>query len=477
MYTHVRRGGPEDGSALLVSLLSTVFLFGMAGALMAVGAANKKEQTQSTSRMRALYIAEAGLSQSVATAVMGDMPALAGAEAPTAFSSGQFWGTAVDNGDDTTTITVFGASDGTTRALEAVVQRTSDGIYSSALFAGNSSGNSAYDLTFGGSGSQADVVNGNVYSGGNVRVSGTAALNGEVRAAGTITGGAGGDAGVTQPIPDLAGMNYAVNNGVDVAQQFATGGATYSSSSSYGGRAWKLPESNPAHIFRKNPNDRATNINSTTKDDYFLEDVYEPINTSGSIQPSGGSHITISGVGGEPGTSGNNLVYYIDGNLWIHNNNAFSFTLWNATDTPINVTFVVSGNIYISDNIFYDNVNQDGLAMIAMKDPAVPNSGNIYFGDPSFGTLEYMDAFMYAENNFYDNNLSASGSARVTVHGNMTAGNQVLINRDSGAQHSKLTVNFDSRVWDHTLTLPGLPSMSESDPVFTIASWREVSVQ
>jgi hypothetical protein len=53
--------------------------------------------------------------------------------------------------------------------------------------------------------------------------------------------------------------------------------------------------------------------------------------------------------------------------------------------------------------------------VIAIKDLGVRDSGNIYFGDPSFGTLERMDAFMYAENNFLDTNLSATGSARVTV--------------------------------------------------------------
>ena len=43
-------------------------------------------------------------------------------------------------------------------------------------------------------------------------------------------------------------MNYAVNHDIDVAAAFHS--ATYASSSAYGGSAWKLPESNPAHIFR-----------------------------------------------------------------------------------------------------------------------------------------------------------------------------------------------------------------------------------
>ena len=300
-----------------------------------------------------------------------------------------------------------------------------------------------------------------------------ATVDGIVRATGSITGGSG-ETGITQPIPDLAGMNYAVNNGVNVAQQFASSSARYRSNSSYGGSAWQLPESNPAHIFRKNPSDRASNINGTTLDDYFLEDVYESINTSSAINPAAGSSITFAGVDGEPGSNGNNVLYYIDGNLWVHNTNAFSFTMRTSGNTPLHVTFVVKGNIYISDNIFYGRPEQDGLALIAMKDASVPDSGNIYFGDPTFGTLEYMEAFMYAENNFYDNNLSASGSARVTVHGNMTAGNQVLINRDVGRQHSKLTVNFDSRIWDQDLELPGIPLANGADPSYSVVSWREV---
>ena len=64
----------------------------------------------------------------------------------------------------------------------------------------------------------------------------------------------------------------------------------------------------------------------------------------------------------------------------------------------------------------------------------------------------------------------------MTVHGNMTAGNQVKINSDYGSQHSKLTVNFDDRLWEKTLTLPGLPTQTGSDPTYQVVSWREVAV-
>lgn len=473
MMNTLSKNRRKRGGALLVALIATMVCAGMAAAMLAVGGASKQEHLASAEHLRALYVAEAGLSEGIAAVTAGSVPNMGDAANPIPFSNGSYFGTAVDNGDDTTTITVFGRSRNETRGVEAVVQKTTEGVYSSAVFAGNSAADASYTMKFGGNGAQGDLVNGNVYSGGQVKRTGNALLNGSVRATGAVSG-ATGETGITQPTPNLVGMNYAVNNNVDVAREFS--GATYKKSTSYGGKAWQLPESNPAHIFRKNPDDRSANTSSTAKDDYFLEDVYEPMNSSNSITPNAGSHITISGLGGEPGPSGNEMVYYIDGNLWVHNNTAYSFTLWNATGTPVKITIVVRGNIYISDNIFYQNPNQDGLALIAMKDSSVTDSGNIYFGDPSFGTLEYMDAFMYAENNFYDTNLSAAGSARVTVHGNMTAGNQVKINRDFGTQHSKLTVNFDPRIWDGDLHLPGLPTTSGADPAYKVVSWREVAV-
>lgn len=471
MLIHTKRNPRRRGGALLIALIATMVCAALAAALMSVGTSAKKEHVTSTENMKALYIAEAGLTAGIES-IRREVPAALGSAAtPISFSSGSYWGTAVDNGDDTFTLTVYGRSNREERGIEAVLKKQSQNIYSNALFAGNSSGDPAYTLKFGGTGAQGDEVHGNVYSGGSVLREGDATVTGTVRATGSLTG-TPGETGVTQPIPDLAGMNYETNNGVNVAAEFAS--ATYDSGGSYGGTAWQLPEDNPAHIFRKNPDDRAAYTGVTNKDDYFLEDMYEPMSSDPAIDPSAGAHITLSGTGGEPGPNGNELLYFIDGNLWVHNRQAYSFTFHNDAGTPMKVTFVVKGNIYISDNIFYSDPARDGLALIAMKDPAESDSGNIYFGDPTFGTLEYMSAFMYAENNFYDTNLSASGSARVTVHGNMTAGNQVLINRDFGTEHSKLTVDFDDRIWSGDLTLPGIPTVTALGASYSVVSWREV---
>jgi Tfp pilus assembly protein PilX len=466
------------GSVLLTALIGVMVVGALAASMAVAGGSRTRERDAAVHSTRALYVAEAGMSEAIERISRGELAAVVGQGPSVAFGGGEYAVEVVDNGDNTVTVTSQAVHGRSARATQATLELVGEGIFASALFAGNSSGDPNYSMRFGGTGSSADAITGNVYSGGNIAISGTPTFNGTLRASGAVTGGSfPADnqpiTGSTQPIPDIAGMNYETNHDYDVAAMFSS--ATWTLNSSLGGRAWQLPQSSPAHIFRKNPNDRTTNTSSTVKDDYFLEDPYESVNGSSTVSPANSTRITLSGAQGKPGVDGSNRVYYIDGNLWIHNNNIFSFTMYNAGSSPVRVTFVVKGNIYFSDNILYQGTRPDGLAFIAINDDAVEDSGNIYFGDPSFGTLEQMDAFMYAENNFYDSNLSATGSAKVTVNGNMTAGNQVRINRDYGTKHSKLTVNYDGRLLDNTITLPGLPSQSGATPTWFVRSWAEVT--
>ena len=232
-----------------------------------------------------------------------------------------------------------------------------------------------------------------------------------------------------------------------------------------------VPETSPGHIFRKNPSDRLVECLTTVKDDYFLEDPYEPL----AVDPAqdGSDPYRISLV--DPtGLEGIRRVYYIDGNLWVHNRFAYSFMVDSVGAEGAQVTFVVRGNIYYSDNIFLDDPALDGLGFVALKDPAEAQSGNIYFGDPVFGTLEEMHAFMYAENDFYDNALNTLGSKNVVVKGTMAAGNQVAINRNWGTSHSRLEVDYDPRVRNGQLDLPGLPAQTQVLD-FAVVAWMEVS--
>jgi len=464
------------GSALIVALIAVMVISALAAAMLIGGSSRDRERDHSLDAVRALYVAEAGMSTALAAAAAGTLANIGSQGAPSAFGGGEMWVVAVDNGDRTATITAWGSYGRSMRSTQALLETQGAGIYDYACFAGNSSGDPGYDMRFSGNGASADVVTGNVYSGGNVVIADQATVNGDVRASGTVSASASATpstptTGLGIPIPDLAAMNYAVNHDYDVASMFTA--ATWQTSS-LGGRAFQMPESSPAHIFRKNPNDRATDNAGTAKDDYYLEDPYETVNGSSTIAAASATRISLSGLGGKPGPSGTNKVYYIDGNLWVHNRGVFSFTLDSSAGEPARITLVVKGNIYFSDNVLYKNPTSDGVAFVALKDAAHTDSGNIYFGDPTFGTLERMDAFMYAENNFYDNNLSASGSARVTVNGNMTAGNQVRINRDFGGAHSKLTVNYDARLVNGSISLPGLPGFQFGSTAWELRGWREV---
>ncbi|MBI5364974.1 MAG: pilus assembly PilX N-terminal domain-containing protein [Planctomycetes bacterium] len=477
------------GNALLMALVSLVALTGIAGAILAASTASKKEIGGSVDRTEALYAAESGISAAYARISAGATAVNLGTESsPTAFGGGVYWGTAA-NASGTWTVTSVGRAGGVTRAVQAVITAPSGGVYDNAIFAGNSGNSGTYTMNFGGTSTQADRVVGDMYSGNSITFSGTATVDGIPRAYRNFTGPAGailpdpatGRArtavlGGTQPIPDLAAMNYPGTAQVNVASAFAS--ATYASSVQ-GGSAYQLPKTNRAHIFRKNPSDRRTNWAATAKEDYFLEDPYQPMRTDSTSNGSNCDIIQLNNpaLAGYGTQSGNRIVYYVDGNLWVHNAQTMSLKIRHGDTNGIQVTFVVKGNLYISDNIFYDNTTKDGLAFITLKDAAIADSGNIYFGDPSFGTLNRMDSFMYAENNFIDNNLDAAGSLQITVNGNMTAGNQVAINRDSGTRHTKMTVNQDRRITAGSLAMPGLPGQSGGGTTaFTIAMLKEVAV-
>ena len=467
----------ENGSAVLTAVLVVVVLLTLCGAMLSMALRSKDERGTAVDQHQALFAARSGVAHALVQLADQDNPNrnqdIGTSDDRREFGGGTYW---VDLQEDqlsgTFLVSSFAQVRGQEEAVEALLSPVGSDIYDHALFAGNVSDDPRYTMELGGSGGQADEVRGDTYSGGNVELTGDASVSGDIRAGGSIEG-ASGDEGVYQPIPDIAGMDYPNTADFNVASLFRR--ATYTSDDA-GGRAWQVPESNPAHIFRRNPNDRTSNTHATVKDDYFLEDPYEPVRIDPQMNGTDAYPITLSGVSGEPGVNGNQKVYYIDGNLWIHNRSSFSFEIAHNDPNGVQITFVARGNIYFSDNLFYSNPTLDGVAFIAMTDSAVEDSGNIYFGDPVFGTLEQMHAFMYAENNFYDQNLDASGSQHVLVHGNMTAGNQVLIERDYGRSHTKMVVDFDDRISVGDLDMPGLPTTNGDDNVpFVLTAWRRIA--
>lgn len=478
----VGKSRARRGSALVTALLVVVVLAGVAASVFGVSAMRNQEARRAGQEMRALYLAETGLTESLVEVAVNKrdsqpVPAQLGTKtAPRKMRKGAYWSDLADNGDGTYTATSTGSAIRSTRAIQAVIEPFGKSVFDHAIFAGNSSGDPTYRMKLSGGGSEADYVDGDVYSGGDIDLLVDASVSGTISAQGTISG-ASGEEGISFPLPDIAGQNYSTNHDFDVASEFVANG--YSASNSLGGTADQVPEANPAHIFRKNPTDRGAEIAGTVKDDYFLEDPYEAVTDHDSWYSAYRGHtVTLSGIDGATGPDGNEAVYYIDGNLWIHNGPWRDMRINRGSD-PTRLTFVVRGNIYFSDNVTVIDMDTDALAFIAIKDSAEPDSGNIYLGDPIGGTVERIEAFLYAENDFVDFNLSASGSKRVDLIGNMTAGNQVRIERDftksDGTEvHSQLRVDFDDRLSTGELDLPGIPGTNGNIDGYRIAFWQEL---
>ncbi len=485
------------GSATVVALLTVVVLLGITGAMISMTFGTSKERNAAGARLRAFTAANSAVSHTLSNMSAGAEPTnasvgntaaadIAGAMNSATvlskkvansvhFDSTHYWSEVTDNLDGTYTIAATGTSAGVAQSIQVIVQEQGGGVFNNAVFAGNSEGDPLYTLDFGGTGGQADSIIGDVFSGGSVVMNDEANVTGMIRASESVIG-ATGESNVSQPIIDLSTMDYAATADFNVADMFAAGATQRYNAA--GGTAWELPESSPAHIFRKNPDDRAADVSGTVKDDYFIEDPYESPRNDRMANGQRAYRISFSGTNGEPGEDSNKKVFYIDGNLWLHNRPAGSFSLYGTGADGVQITFVVKGNIYMSDNLYYENMEDDGVAFVAMKDDAVEDSGNIYFGDPIYGTLEEMQAYMFAENNFYDSNLDESGSATVKLFGNMTAGNQVLIERDYGDSHTQMSVEFDPRIADGSLSMPGLPSvLLDEGTGFQIMSWHRVAAE
>jgi len=333
-----------------------------------------------------------------------------------------------------------------------------------------------------------DIVNGNIYVNGDatfyeessvnpspgvnpyagdVDSTGKTKLLDSASVSGTISEGV-----AQEENPDLAGMNYEVNNTHNVSKIFADAGVDWGC----------LPSGNELYnVMIKNPTDRLNECATTAGDDYFLE-------------PR-----SISGGGGQkdaktPLHLGDNRIYYVDGDVWVHNKLTYGFLVDGK------VTIVATGNIHLSDNIKYaDSSSLLGLVALGKYDDAgqLISGGNIYFGDPRYGTMYTVSALMFAADSFLYNtdsvtNDAAEPTSGFSVYGNLNALNQVSIERDwyndetgnarpayfdsstsqwvdmetsailtatevRSLRHYQMTITYDDRVRTQDTQPPGLP--------------------
>lgn len=397
--------------------------------------------------------------------------------------------------------------------------------------------------------------------------------------------------GVTQAEYMAATMNGGRDaNGiawVNVAGQLGDSSIASYGKGPDGTSAYQIQDhANPAHIFRKDPTSQSgasnrtahyeqtvdttkvTNANTAklnpnttavSRADYYLEDpaAQTSTRTAPVMAPMKETSMTNIPVNGDTwvgminiAPSGNNAVYFVDGNLRVSSEPLKSYQLRPDSNVgDLKMTIVVKGNVSLTDNILYPKWESttDALAIIALKDevnypnadasmvknlqsssaPLTPNgvpvadfikayndraatarsnnlnmpnltlssdqeiarvtqeynkvygSGNVYFGDPGSGTVEHFESYLYAENNFYATNLdstqSSGGTKMMEIYGNMTAGNQVSIDRSNQKfGYVPLKVVFDPLIMNGGKPPPGLPATPGQAGVdWHIASWKQ----
>lgn len=243
-------------------------------------------------------------------------------------------------------------------------------------------------------------------------------------------------------IVDLTAMDYEHNNTHNVAQIFANEGIN----SGY------LPSGNELRdVFVKNPGDRSAECGTTSGDDFF----FEP--TSGFVTGS-------SKTGDTPLNAGENRVYYVDGDVWIHSYPTYGFKMEGK------VTIVATGDIHVCDNLEYAD-DDSILGLVALGkydgDGDLVSGGNIRFGDAVYGNMGMFSAMMFAANDFTFNtdqitNRAAEPDSGFTINGNFAAMGRVEIERDwydkrSGWTVEKRAAHYDPQIqkWvdSETLTL------------------------
>jgi len=209
---------------------------------------------------------------------------------------------------------------------------------------------------------------------------------------------------------------------------------------------------------------------------------------------------------------GDNRVYYVDGDVWVHSPSTYGFLIEGQ------VTIVATGNIHISDNIKYADCDSLlGLVALDKYDGSdqLVSGGNIYFGDPRFGTMSTASAFMFAADSFLYNmdavsRDTAEPTGGISIYGNLNALNQVSIERDwykpTGAggtrlayfdpstdqwvdletgtaltaneinsiSHYQMAITYDDRVRTQETQPPGLPRAKEGTIFGGLKFWQEL---
>ena len=502
----------ETGAALVIVVIIGCILTIIGFSVLGLAGSEKILTQKTLKETRAFHLAEAGVTRFVANGYSGNFVDIS----ETALGDGSYW---VDVYTDVYPgyAIATGMAGNEQKRIKVEMSFLSP-PYEHAIYSCNLSAQKwvlelrgtgvPQDVGGGWENGGKDIINGDIYVDGDVKMYGestvnaplapnTYALSGDVSATGSIdVTDSASISGATQVgaekrgVPDLVAMNYQINNTHDVSKVFADQGV------SSGHLSW---DHELYDVVVKNPGDRATECATTSGDDYFLE-------------PASGFIAGNPKDGATPLDLGNDeRIYYVDGNVWIHSPQTFGFALNGKA------TIVATGNIYICDNTVYAN-NESLLGLVALgkydSGDQLESGGNIYFGDPRFGTTYTVSGLMFAGNDFLYNTDSVTGNAAepqtgFTVNGNFAAINQVSVQRDwysvdgtgskkpayfdtdtnqwidtndgsiltaseiSSLRHYQMKVNYDDRVRSSETQPPGLPRGGGT--IFNgVTNWEEL---
>lgn len=124
-----RQSSARRGAALLAALVVVLILAIVAGVGLTYTQTVKNEAVEARDRVRALYLAEAGVKESLAmltsTLATGERPqaAVGTRDAPRTRKSGSYWADVVDNRDGTFTVTATGQVADERRSVEVILLR------------------------------------------------------------------------------------------------------------------------------------------------------------------------------------------------------------------------------------------------------------------------------------------------------------------------------------------------------------------
>ena len=407
-YHFSRLSDDEQGSAILYAMLLVSVLFLLGGAVTNTMVYESRDAYQVLHQTQAFYLAEAGMERAsyeqAANNYTGSM------------QTGDYsvdvvdWiGDGLDNDNNGTaddmaeagyyTIESTGTVGGETVTLKSVALGASEAhelFYHHAIYVANTSGDPAYTFELAGVGGDADDIDGDIYVNGNIDVTDNATVttpepftdqngNGEwdegepytdenasgfydfgIEATGAIAGvpGVAGNSPVINP-PEIWNIDYQGMADVDVAYEFSIPANIQWKTNSGVEPGMNSPvetvvDTNDAHIFAKGILPGYGPVGTPDNENYFLGDWHEGVlNLWWYVY--NGQKITVA-------ASGNENLYYVDGNVWIETN-GLGPTLYSQSSTVgTEITIVAKGNIYIADELLYERKWLDGICMLAITD-------------------------------------------------------------------------------------------------------------